>query len=54
MRSLKKKDVMSNGFHDLADDWKKADMTGLWLRGSVFAHCLSNAVMLADFQADGR
>ena len=31
----------------------RSKLIGLWLMGLVFAPCLCNAVMLADFQADG-
>jgi len=40
-----------DGFHDLSDDWKKADwsvVAGIW-----FCTFLCRAVMFADLQADG-
>ena len=46
-------DVGSNDrFHDLADDWEKAD----WIVGAGISFCtfLCRAVMFADFHADGR
>ena len=41
-----------DGFHDLADDWEKAD----WSVVARICFCtfLCRAVMFADFQADGR
>ena len=46
-------DVISNDvFHNLADDWEKADWSVV--AGICFCTFLCRAVMFADFQADGR
>ena len=39
-------------FHDLGDDWEKADWSVV--AGICFCTFLCRAVMFADFQADGR
>ena len=39
-----------DGFHDLADDWEKADWSVV--AGICFCTFLCRAVMFADFQAD--
>ena len=41
-----------DGFHDIANDWEKAD--GSAVAGIRFSPFLCRAVMFADFQADGR
>ena len=41
-----------DGFHNLADDWEKADWSVS--AGICFCTFLCRVVMFADFQADGR
>ena len=41
-----------DGFHNLADDWEKADWSVV--AGICFCTFLCRLVMFADFQADGR
>ena len=41
-----------DGFHNLADDWEKADWSEV--AGICFCTFLCRAVMFADFQAYGR
>ena len=41
-----------DGFHNLADDWEKADWSVI--AGICFCTFLCRVVMFADFQADGR
>ena len=44
--------VSDDGFHDLADDWEKADWSVV--EGICFCTFLCRAVIFAGLQADGR
>ena len=42
----------NDGFHNLADDWEKADWCSV--AGICFCTFLCEAVIFVDFQEDGR